>query len=230
MTQVVVLAGGLATRLAERTRRLAKYLLPVAERPFAAWQLERLAAHGYDEALICIGHFGQQIRDSLGHGERFGLTLRYVDDGDVPLGTGGALRNALAELDDAFLVTYGDSFLPFDYAAPLHDLRSHPEAEATMTVMHNDDRWDSSNVSVVGDEVAAYRKGINDDAFDHIDYGAIAMRRSVVSRMPRGPSDLAETLTAIAQQGTMRALAVEQRFFEIGSEAGLADLEAYLGS
>ena len=99
-----------------------------------------------------------------------------------------------------------------------------------MTVMHNDDRWDSSNVSVVGDEVAAYRKGINDDAFDHIDYGAIAMRRSVVSRMPRGPSDLAETLTAIAQQGTMRALAVEQRFFEIGSEAGLADLEAYLGS
>jgi NDP-sugar pyrophosphorylase family protein len=150
-----------------------------------------------------------------------------LDDGPALRGTGGALRHALAELDDSFLLTYGDSYLPFDYAAPLRDLRAHSEAEASMSVMHNQGRYDRSNVRLAGERVAWYGKGDRDVA--HIDYGAIAMRKSTVRAMPEGPADLAITLGGLAARGAMRAYRVEERFYEIGSAAGIAALEAHLG-
>ncbi len=134
--QAVILAGGLGTRLGARTRDLPKALLPIAGRPFLAWLVEALARHGYRELVLCIGHHGEQIVDFLGAGEAFGLDVRYSKDGERLLGTGGAVRQALSRdlLADRFLVTYGDSYLPFDYAAPLRDLDAHPEALGTMSV------------------------------------------------------------------------------------------------
>ncbi len=223
--QAVVLAGGLATRLGERARDTPKYLVEVAGRPFAHWQLERLAASGYHEVVLCIGHLGDRIRAALGDSVA-GLLLRYVEDAGGPLGTGGALRGALPWLDEEFLCTYGDSYLPFDYRAPLDDLRRHGEAGATMAVYRNAGRWDDSNVRVDGERVIAYRKGAAD--MQYIDYGAIALRRSVLAELPEGHSDLGALLAALAARGQMRALVAPERFYEIGSPVGLAALEEYL--
>jgi NDP-sugar pyrophosphorylase family protein len=161
------------------------------------------------------------------------MALRSVDDGAELRGTGGALRHALDALDDTFLLTYGDSYLPFDYAAPLVDLRAHPDAEATMSVMRNQGRWDASNVRLEGERVAWYGKAGNGEAHGdadlaHIDYGAIAMRKSTVHALPEGPGDLAVTLGALAARGALRALVVKARFYEIGSAAGIDALEAHL--
>ncbi|MEO8902487.1 MAG: NTP transferase domain-containing protein, partial [Polyangiaceae bacterium] len=128
--QAVILAGGLGTRLGARTRDLPKALLPIAGRPFLAWLLEALQRSGYSQVVLCIGHHGEQIRDFLGEGQPFGLDVAYSKDGERLLGTGGAIRQALTRglLEESFLVTYGDSYLPFDYAAPLRDLDSHEAA------------------------------------------------------------------------------------------------------
>ena len=114
--QVVILAGGRATRLGDAARSTPKALLPVAGRPFLAWQLERLERSGYREVLVLTGHLGDSIASFLGDGSAFGVHARSLSDGKELLGTAGALRNALDELDDTFLVTYGDSYLPFDYS------------------------------------------------------------------------------------------------------------------
>jgi MurNAc alpha-1-phosphate uridylyltransferase len=233
--QVVILAGGLGTRMLPRTERVPKILLPVAGRPFAAWLLERLAAAGFAEALLCIGHLGDEVRGALGDGAGFGLQLAYAKDGERLLGTAGALRRALQKnaLAPTFLVTYGDSYLPFDYGAPLRDLEAHPEALGTMAVFRNDDRFDRSNTQVEGERVVRYEKrprdAPRDPSLDHIDYGATALRREVIAGLPEGePAGLDAVQRALAAEGRLRALAVPDRFYEIGSEEGLADLESLL--
>ena len=227
--QAVILAGGLATRLGERTRDLPKALLPIAGRPFLAWQLEALARCGFHELLLCIGHFGDQIRDFLGDGAAFGVTVAYSEDGPQLLGTGGALRHALGLLAPSFLLTYGDSYLPFDYAAPLRDLEAHPEALGTMSVFRNDGAWASSNAAVLEDRVLRYEKGSTDPALRYIDYGALALRRSVIARRPAEIAfGLDELQSELARGGSLRAYTVGERFYEIGSELGIRDLEQKL--
>lgn len=228
-----MLAGGLATRMLPRTERVPKLLLPVAGRPFAHWLLERLVAAGYAEAVLCVGHLGASIVAALG--ERFGpLALRYSDEGETRLGTGGALRLALPRLASSFLVTYGDSYLPFDYAAPLADLEAHPEALGTMAVYRNDDQGDLSNTALSGELVARYHKRRPGEPrppeLSYIDYGALALRRAVIDALPEGPSDLATVQATLAREGALRALVARERFFEIGSEAGLRDLERELAA
>jgi NDP-sugar pyrophosphorylase family protein len=231
--QVVVLAGGLGTRMLPRTERMPKILLPVAGRPFAVWLLARLASCGFERVVLCIAHLGAEVRRALGDGSVIGMRLSYVEDGERLLGTAGALRKALPLLDETFLVTYGDSYLPFDYAGPLTDLRAHPEALGTMSVFKNDDRLDRSNTQVRGDIVARYEKrprdAEHDPTLDHIDYGATALRREVIAALPDGePHDLSAVQRDLAARGRLRAFAAAERFFEIGSPEGIADLEAAL--
>jgi N-acetyl-alpha-D-muramate 1-phosphate uridylyltransferase len=231
--QAVVLAGGLGTRMLPRTEQVPKILLPVAGRPFAAWLLERIASSGIEEVLICVGHLGAEVRRALGEGRAFGLRLSYAEDGDRLLGTAGALRRALPALAPTFVVTYGDSYLPFDYASPLRDLRAHAGALGTMAVHRNDDRFDRSNAEVRGELVVRYEKRPRDAPADpalrHIDYGATALRREVIAALPEGePAGLDALQRALAAEGLMRAVQVPDRFYEIGSPEGLADLEALL--
>lgn len=227
--QAVILAGGLATRLGALSKTTPKSLVNVAGRPFLEHQLELLRSRGFSDVLLCIGHLGAKIRDFAGNGARFGLRLEYSDDGERPLGTAGALRKALASLAPEFLVTYGDSYLPFDYAAPLHDLVAHPEASGTMAVYANHGRFDASNSEVRGELVVRYEKAALDPALDHIDYGATALRRQVVDALePGAVIGLDRVQAELARAGGLRALIATERFYEIGSPEGLADLERLL--
>jgi MurNAc alpha-1-phosphate uridylyltransferase len=229
--QAVILAGGLGTRLGPRTRDLPKALLPIAGRPFLAWLLEALVRCGFSRALLCIGHHGEQLEQFLGDGRCFGIDVAYSPDGEQLLGTGGALRQALARqlLAETFLVTYGDSYLPFDYGAPLVDLNAHAQALGTMSVFENRNAWDASNCAVQGELVVRYEKGSRDPALTHIDYGAIALRSEVIAEQPEQVAFGLDTLQQkLAASGRLRAFRAAERFYEVGSEAGIAELERKL--
>jgi NDP-sugar pyrophosphorylase family protein len=230
--QAVVLTGGLATRLGERVRELPKYLLEVAGRPFADWQLDRIAACGFEEVVLCVGHLAGAIEERLGSRHGSGLRLRYSHDGPTLLGTGGALRNAMPMLQSTFLMTYGDSYLPFDYQTPLRELEAHADALACMSVYRNHDLLDRSNTRVDDGWVTAYDKTRppGEPPPQDIDYGAIALRREVLERRAVGRFDLAELLGALVDERRVRAVRAEQRFYEIGSEAGLSALDHELES
>lgn len=229
--QAVVLAGGLATRMRPRTLTVPKSMLEVAGRPFIAWLLEALARDGYRKVLLCIGHLGETLREHVGDGARFGLEVDWSEDGEKLLGTAGALRRALDRLEPTFLVTYGDSYLPFDYSAPLRDLDQHPEASGTMSVFENGGRWDASNTRVSGERVVSYEKGATAPDVTFIDYGAIALRRDVIARLPPDQVlGLDVVQSELARQGVLRAYVASERFYEIGSEAGLAELEQRLSA
>jgi MurNAc alpha-1-phosphate uridylyltransferase len=229
--QCVILAGGLGTRMWPETRTVPKTLLPIAGAPFATWQLSWLARSGIDSVVYCVGHLGEQIRDHAGDGASWGMSIRYVDEGDQLRGTAGALRLAYDEraLEEDFLVLYGDSWLQVDPAEVLRAARERREP-ALMTVFRNDGRWDGSNVVLDGTRIARYAKGLTPPPAEMrwIDYGLLAFRREVIAeRVPAsGPADLAPVCGGLADDGQLAGFEVSQRFYEIGSVAGRDELEA----
>jgi NDP-sugar pyrophosphorylase family protein len=234
--QVVVLAGGLATRMRPLTETVPKSMLAVAGRPFVDWQLERLAACGVRDVVMCVAHLGNQIREHVGDGARHGVRVAWSEEpAGRLLGTAGAIRHALPLLAPAFLVTYGDSYLPFDYAEPLRVLDAHADCDGVMSVFRNADAWDVSNVITDGAWVSCYEKRSKtsppDARFDHIDYGATAVRRDVIAALPAGtPHGLDATQRDLAARHRLRAVVARARFFEIGSPDGLAELDRHLRS
>ena len=227
--QAVVLAGGLATRMRPQTLTVPKSMLPVAGRPFVDWQLERLVAAGLRDVVMCVAHLGEQIRAHVGDGASLGARVAWSEEGRQLLGTAGALRAALPLLQESFLVTYGDSYLPFDYAEPLRVLQAHRDCDAVMAVFKNEGRWDTSNVVTDGTWVLRYEKNTGVPAFDHIDYGATALRRDIVAALPPGEASGLDALQRdLAARKRLRASLAHERFFEIGSPEGLAELDRHL--
>lgn len=231
--QAVVLAGGLATRMRPRTLTIPKAMLEVAGRPFIDWQLEKLRASGYDDVVLCVAFLAEQLRAHVGDGDRFGVKVRYADEGPTLLGTAGAIRNALDLLAPTFLVTYGDSYLPFDYAEPLRILDAHDDCAGVMSIYENRGAWDTSNVEAdpAGEWIVRYAKGRPDLHFPYIDYGAISLRREVITALPAGqPRGLDAIQAELAEQKRLRAVVARDRFFEIGSPEGLSTLEEWLAA
>jgi MurNAc alpha-1-phosphate uridylyltransferase len=224
---IAILAGGLATRLRPLTERIPKALVEVAGRPFVDWQLELLAAGGMKSVVFCVGYLGEMIEAHVGDGARFGLEVAYCYDGPALLGTAGALRQALPLLGQNFLVLYGDSYLQIDYAAVTEAFLKSGKP-GLMTVLKNEGRWDSSNVWMDSGEIRLYDKKARLPEMQHIDYGLTAFRAKVFSRRGAEAFDLAELMRELVANKEMSALEVTQRFYEIGSPEGIADLDAHL--
>src|SRR5262249_36616800 len=147
------------TRMHPHTEHVPKSMLEVVGRPFIDWQLELLARSGFREVVLCIAHLGELIRAHVGDGARYGLAVRYaVEEPGQLLGTAGAMRAAVALLAPRFLVTYGDSYLRFDYREPLRMLERHPDCDGVMAIYPNAGRLEPSNVVTDGEWVRRYRK------------------------------------------------------------------------
>lgn len=113
-----MLAAGRGERMRPLTDQTPKPLLPVAGKPLIAWHLERLAAAGVREVVINLGWLGAQIPHALGDGARFGLSLRYSDEGWPALETGGGIFRALPLLGaEPFLLVNGDVWTDADLGA-----------------------------------------------------------------------------------------------------------------
>jgi NDP-sugar pyrophosphorylase family protein len=225
---MALLAGGLATRLRPITETIPKSMLTVAGEPFIAHQLRLLARQGIDRLVICTGYLGDQIEKFVGTGEAFGCRVSYSRDGSTLLGTAGSLRKALPLLGDSFFVMYGDSYLPTSFRA-VFDAFLRTGQPALMTVFRNCNQWDVSNVEFVGDRIVQYEKKLRSAAMKHIDYGlgVLDAGRLAEWKVP-DPSDLADYYKMLVAENRLAAHEVGERFYEIGSPAGLAETDAYL--
>jgi NDP-sugar pyrophosphorylase family protein len=225
---VAILAGGFATRLRPVTERIPKSLVEIEGRPFAEHQIRLLRTHGVTDIVFLVGHLGQMVQDALGDGSRWGVRLRYVFDGPRPLGTGGAIRRALAHLDDAFFVLYGDSYLDCNYADVERAFLASTMS-GLMTVCRNDDRWDRSNVLFLEGRIIQYDKQHHTSDMKHIDYGLGVFRSGAFSGYAENEAlDLATVYQDLLAQRDLAAFEVPTRFYEIGSPSGLEETRAHL--
>jgi mannose-1-phosphate guanylyltransferase len=128
--QAVILVGGEGTRLRPLTSTVPKPIVPLVDRPFIAYMLEWLRAHGVDDVVMSCGFLATSVRNVLGDGSAYGLRLRYVEEPD-PRGTGGALKFAEPLLDERFLMLNGDVLTDLDLTA---QLAQHEATGATATL------------------------------------------------------------------------------------------------
>jgi NDP-sugar pyrophosphorylase family protein len=223
---VCILAGGLGTRLGERVQDTPKPLLEVAGEPFLVHQLRLLAAHGACEAVVCVGYRGEQIESLLG-GERFGIRIRYSFDSPGLDGTLGAIRRALPQLGERFLVLYGDTYLRIDYAACVRAWRDSG-LPAMMSVLRNEGRWDTSNVRYEDGRVRAYDKRAPTPEMHWIDYGLGGLTRDALAVVAEDERELAQLYRRLAELDRLCGYEARERFYEIGTPSGLRETDAFL--
>jgi NDP-sugar pyrophosphorylase family protein len=225
---MAVLSGGLATRLRPITETIPKSLVRVGGEPFVGHQLRLLAREGFDRVVLLCGFLGDQIQDYVGNGRRYGLDVQYSFDGDVLRGTGGAIRKALPLLGERFMVMYGDSWCPTRYR-PIWDFFSACRKRGLMTVFENNDRWDKSNVEFANRTILRYDKQNPTSATRFIDYGIGAFQSNVFDARDREAIfDLATVQRGLADEGQLAGFQVCERFYEIGSHAGLHETDALM--
>jgi NDP-sugar pyrophosphorylase family protein len=225
---VAILAGGLAKRLRPITETTPKALVTIAGRPFLAHQLRLLHTAGLRRIIICAGYLGEMIEAEIGDGGRFDLRIDYSFDGPRLLGTGGALKRALPLLGRRFFVLYGDSYLPIDYRKAALAFATGDKA-GLMTVYRNQGRWDASNVQFEAGQVLRYDKKQRTPEMHHIDYGLGILRAESLAPWPDNePFDLADVYRRLLSENQLSGHEVTERFYEIGSPEGLAELDAFL--
>jgi len=228
MQPVVILAGGLATRLYPVTRKIPKSLILINGRPFIDHQLELLKEKGVTQVVLCVGNLGGMIESHVGDGSRFGLEVRYSYDGDVLLGTGGAIKKAAGILPAAFMILYGDSYLDIDFSSVVQQFNTG-NFPALMTVYRNWNTFDTSNILMKDGKIVRYDKKSRDPTMEYIDYGLIAIRKQVFDAYPSNePFDLSAVLSRLVDAGQVIGYEVTKRFYEIGSSSGIKETEEYI--
>jgi len=225
---VAILAGGIATRLRPLTEKIPKLLVEVAGEPFFSHQIRLLRQAGLTRLVLCLGYLGELIAEKYGDGARWGMKMEYSFDGPKLLGTGGALIRALPRLGDAFYTLYGDSYLPIDYRA-VGDYFHDSGKLGLMTVFENHGRYDRSNVWFENGRIIAYDKDALLPQMRHIDYGLGMFHQAAFAGFARDAVvDLSEVQKSLLARGELAGYEVRRRFYEIGSPAGLSELDQVL--
>jgi N-acetyl-alpha-D-muramate 1-phosphate uridylyltransferase len=228
MLPVAILAGGLATRLRPVTEKIPKSLVEINGEAFLAHQLRLLASRGIRRVTLCVGHLGEMVESYAGDGSRFGVELTYSPDGPELRGTAGAVAQARPLLGESFFVLYGDSYLPCDYAA-VERAFGETGRQALMTVFHNRNQWDASNVQFEEGRILAYNKKVRTPEMRYIDYGLGVFHHTAFDSVPQdGAHDLAELYRNLMERGELAGFEVSQRFYEAGSFAGIQELARLL--
>jgi histidinol-phosphate phosphatase family protein len=141
MNQLVILAGGMGTRLRERLGDLPKPMIPIGGKPLLEHQLELAEANGFDDILIFACHRADVIEQHFGDGRRWGLRVRTIVERE-PLGTAGALLAGFDLLADEFVVLYGDAMVNVDLQR-ISQAHTRRQADATLLVHPNNHPLDS---------------------------------------------------------------------------------------
>jgi NDP-sugar pyrophosphorylase family protein len=226
--QAVVLAGGLGTRLRPITHTVPKPMVLVDGVPFLELLTKRLMKRGFEEMIILVGHLGKQICDHFGDGSKFGVRIKYSIEKEL-LGTGGALKQAEPLLAESFMVLYGDSYLPIEYAEPMAMFEKSGKT-GLITVYGNDPRIAKNNVQL--DDaglVLDYNKKEEGRGMNGVEAGVFFLRKSALAGSPSSKFSLEEVVfPQLIKRGELLGWFTDARFWDIGTPEGLEEARGIL--
>jgi N-acetyl-alpha-D-muramate 1-phosphate uridylyltransferase len=225
---VAILAGGLATRLGDITKKIPKSLVNVAGNPILFYQLELLRAEGIRKVVLCIGHLGEMIQQSFGSVWN-DIQLEYSFDGEMLLGTGGSIKNAIPKLGDEFFILNGDTYLPVNYSEILRMFNSC-QRSGLVTVYKSDPTFNLNNIIFKNGEVIVYDKYLKSPEMEYVDSGLCLFKSSVFEKYPSNYKfDLSKVFSDLLEEKELFGYQIYQKFYDMGSPRGLSELESLLG-
>jgi NDP-sugar pyrophosphorylase family protein len=224
--QVVIIAGGLGTRLRSLTLNQPKSMIRILGKPFIDYQFDLLTKGSVTDVVLCLGYQGQQIQDYCGGGRQFGVDIKYSIE-DKQLDTAGAIKLAEPLLQDYFFTLYGDSYVFIDFKDMLSSLQKDNKLGA-MSVYQNHNQFDKSNTAVAEGRVIFYSKE-NWENLKYIDYGVNLFRKEVLNLIPEaGPYSMGTLFNQLIDRQELLAYEVTKRFYEIGSINGLNEFTEFV--
>lgn len=227
---VVILAGGLGTRLAGVLKDTPKILAPVDGAPYIAFLLDWLNDAGVRRAVFCLGHLAGQVEAWLAANPRSGMALEAVVE-PAPAGTAGALRYAQPKLQSGtVMVMNGDSFVDGDLLAFIDDFQATGAAASVMCVEVPDI---SRFGRVLIDEDGYIERFAEKDPDAHgaglINAGVYLFSETYLEKIvSSGAVSLEREIFAVAPTGTIRCFPVQGAFHDIGTPESLAAAAAIL--
>ncbi|MDA9624934.1 sugar phosphate nucleotidyltransferase [Candidatus Pelagibacter bacterium] len=226
MFPVVILSGGLGTRIKSKTKNHPKALLDIEGKPFIVRQLEYLSSQNIKKVIICAGYLGDQIQKVIGNGDVYNINVEYSFDGEVLLGTGGSIKKALNKVDENFFILYGDSYLPICFKR-VQEFFLKKNTSALMTIYKNESKFDKSNV-YFKNKTIIYNKDNPTAEMKYIDYGLNLVNKKIFKKfMNNDIFDLSEVFTYLSENSMLDVMEIYDRFYEVGSEEGLINTIDY---
>ena len=222
-TPVVILCGGLGTRLRPVLAGMPKGLAPVGDRPFLEIQMGLLREQGARRFVLCVGHLADQIQQTFGDGRQWGVHIDYSEESDRLLGTGGALKLAERFFRPRAVVLNGDTYLAVDYERLL---RHHvaERALATLTLARADDgtRFGTVLLDATGRYLTGFREkeAAAASGGGWLNAGAYVIERELLDAVKPGePASLERDMFpgALRAGGTIAARTCAEPFYDIGT-------------
>lgn len=223
LNQIVVLAGGLATRLYPITKKIPKPMIPVAGKPFLEYPINLFKKNNICNIVLCIGHLGEHIKNYFGNGKKFGVNIKYSQEKER-LDTGGALKNAKKILDEEFFVTYGDSYLLADYQRIYKFFKKHNKL-GLMTVYKNKNRIEPSRVLLNELYIKKYQKYPPPKGAKYMEFGLNIFKKDILDKVNKKVFPISDYFDILSPHKQLLAFETKQRFYEIGCKKGLRDCE-----
>jgi NDP-sugar pyrophosphorylase family protein len=224
---LVILAGGMATRLYPVTLEIPKSLIEINGKPFIQHQIDLIKSKGLRSIVLCLGQFAKPIEEYLNCGNSDVLSIQYSYDGETLLGTGGAIKKAFPLLSNPFMIIYGDSYLNIEYIDILNYFNNF-NMLGLMTVLKNENKWDKSNIIFRDGRIIKYDK-VDSAEFEYIDYGFSILRKEAFSQyLEKDKFDLKDVFRDLITREEMIGYEVFNRFYEIGSFKGIEETKEYL--
>ena len=221
---MVIMAGGMGTRLRPHTENCPKPLLPVAGKPMLEHIIERAKLEGFTQFVLAIHYLGHMIEDYFGNGDRLQVRIEYLRE-ETPLGTAGALGLLKPQPDAPFVVTNGDVITDIRYGE-LIDFHIRHDAAATMAVRVHEWQHPFGVVQTQGVEIVGFEE--KPIARSHINAGVYALNPVALSVISEGDYCDMPTLFERLQAKSKRTVAypMHEPWLDVGR---IEDLQAVNG-
>jgi MurNAc alpha-1-phosphate uridylyltransferase len=221
--RALVLAAGRGERMRPLTDTVPKPLLPVAGRPLIAYHLEALARAGVRDVVVNLAWLGERLRAALGDGARYGVRIRYSDEGTEALETGGGIFHALPLLGPgAFFVVNGDTWTDFDFRQLTLDPEVDGGALARLVLVKNPAHHPQGDFGLVGDVVV-------ERATERLTYAGIGiLRPELFAGSQGGKFALRPLLERAIAAGSLRGELYRGEWWDVGSPERLHALDLRL--
>jgi dTDP-glucose pyrophosphorylase len=217
---MVIMAGGMGTRLRPHTYNCPKPLLPVAGKPMLEHIIERAKLEGFTNFVLAIYYLGHMIEDHFGDGKRLGVRINYLRE-ESPLGTAGALGLLNPRPETAFVVTNGDVITDIHYGELL-DFHLRHNATATMAVRVHEWQHPFGVVQTKGVHIVGFEE--KPIARSHINAGVYALDPAALSVLSEGAHSDMPTLFERLQAQSKRTVAypMHEPWLDVGRPDDLA--------
>ena len=219
--QAILLCGGMGTRLRSVVADRPKPMADICGKPFLQYLLEMLRDKGITEVIFALGYMGEMIEEYFQDGSAFGLKIAYSYEED-PLGTGGAIRNALPKiLEEEVLVLNADTYFPMDYQG-LYRFHQENDGDFSLATRAVPDisRYGAVRRDAAG-RILAWNEKLEDGGqplAGEINGGIYVMKKSLIAEIPEGKQSLEQDCVPkwLSEGKRIFGLPFEGYFMDIG--------------